>query len=323
MFSTPKPVTSGVRQGSVIGPLMFILYVSDLFNGMDRGTNLVQYADDVMLWRKIENADDHSQLQSDLDLLQRNVEEKGLPFNSLKTILLRFTRQRTPDASCYSMGSNTISPSKSGKWLGLTLDPVLLFNEHTDRMIEKAMSRTILLTNRLKGALRKSVGGCFSNFVLSIIRYGMPVYFRETADMDRKLWKPYHLLKLRLYSNRDIDVAALLKIPTPKILYEFDTLLLAFKFAIGSIRGGDLLFRSLPPKEGMTTRSATVLSQHPMALDTRSGSVGVSATKAWEKSFVMRVIRLWNLQESELYGHIAMKNFLSYRKRLRDLKFPS
>ena len=51
--SNPLPVLSGVPQGSILGPLLFVLFIDDISETASDGTNLVMYADDTKIWREI------------------------------------------------------------------------------------------------------------------------------------------------------------------------------------------------------------------------------------------------------------------------------
>ena len=68
--SAPRPVLSGVPQGTVLGPLFFLIYINDLSKGLSKGTKLKLFADDSLLYRTIETPADSKALQNDLDLLQ-------------------------------------------------------------------------------------------------------------------------------------------------------------------------------------------------------------------------------------------------------------
>ena len=59
-----KPVSSGVPQGSILGPVFFVMFINNLPQGLNSETNLALYADHTKLWRSIKN-------EFDIVLLQR------------------------------------------------------------------------------------------------------------------------------------------------------------------------------------------------------------------------------------------------------------
>ena len=67
--SNSLPVHSGVPQGSILGPLLFILFIDDISEKVSEGTNLVLYADDTKIWREITCENDQVILQKDIDNL--------------------------------------------------------------------------------------------------------------------------------------------------------------------------------------------------------------------------------------------------------------
>jgi len=61
-------VTSGVAQGSILGPLLFLIYIDDIVKvTLSEGSKLVLYADDIFLYRPIRTNDDYSALQHDIE----------------------------------------------------------------------------------------------------------------------------------------------------------------------------------------------------------------------------------------------------------------
>ena len=92
--SQDKRVLSGVPQGTVLGPLMFLLYINDI------NTNICSpiclFADDCILYRIIETPDDHQYLQSDLNSLIQWTMQWQMKLNPEKCITLRCTRSPTP-----------------------------------------------------------------------------------------------------------------------------------------------------------------------------------------------------------------------------------
>ena len=68
-YSTFKPVHSGVPQGSILGPLLFLLFINDIADDINSETRISQYADDTKLWRAMNSESDCEILQSDIDKL--------------------------------------------------------------------------------------------------------------------------------------------------------------------------------------------------------------------------------------------------------------
>ena len=88
--SSPCPVTSGVPQGSVIGPILFLVYINDLPDTVASKTRL--FADDTVIYNTSEN---HQSLQKDLDALQAWEKEWKMEFNPLKCECHDVTRHCT------------------------------------------------------------------------------------------------------------------------------------------------------------------------------------------------------------------------------------
>ena len=65
--SSWKPVLSGVPQGSVLGPVLFFIYINDLEDGVTG--NILKFADDTKLFRKVKEIGDKQKLQDDIDKL--------------------------------------------------------------------------------------------------------------------------------------------------------------------------------------------------------------------------------------------------------------
>ena len=86
------PVTSGVPQGSVLGPLLFLLYINDLPECVSSQSTIRLFADDSFLYRKIRSATDSIQLQHDLDQLAVWEQSWLMSFNPSKCQLLRITK---------------------------------------------------------------------------------------------------------------------------------------------------------------------------------------------------------------------------------------
>ena len=94
-------VTSSVLQGSVIGPLLFLAYVNEIWKNTESTIRL--FADDCVIYRKIINNEDMEKLQKDLDRLGEWMVENEMKINPSKSKAVCFTRTRVKDPINYSL----------------------------------------------------------------------------------------------------------------------------------------------------------------------------------------------------------------------------
>ena len=99
--SNEVPVTSGVPQGSVLGPLLFLLYINDLPENIQSQVRL--FADDTAIYLTVCNIQDGQVLQSDLDTLQQWERTWDMEFNPSKCQVLHITRAKKHIETNYSM----------------------------------------------------------------------------------------------------------------------------------------------------------------------------------------------------------------------------
>ena len=92
-------VESGVPQGTVLGPIMFLLYINDISVGISSSLRL--FADDCVLYRIIESDQDQHYLQSDLDLILNWSQIWQMQFNVKKCVTMRCTRSLHPRSLVY------------------------------------------------------------------------------------------------------------------------------------------------------------------------------------------------------------------------------
>ncbi|BHF66187.1 hypothetical protein SprV_0200920300 [Sparganum proliferum] len=97
--SAEVTVTSGVPQGSVLGPILFLIYIDDCIHGLD--CDIAMFADDIKLWTVIRNEDDEAKLQANLDRLEQWSGYWLLPFNVSKCNILRIGRTSSAHRQTY------------------------------------------------------------------------------------------------------------------------------------------------------------------------------------------------------------------------------
>ena len=137
--SNPVSVTSGVPQGSILGPLLFNIVMNSISKlPLSQNANLILYADDVLLYKPVDTAEDINQLQQDVDSILKWMSSQGLTANQSKTQLLPITRSRNALPIHISIGGHPITPSTSVKYLGVILSSDLSWSQHVSSVCKKA-----------------------------------------------------------------------------------------------------------------------------------------------------------------------------------------
>jgi hypothetical protein len=173
--SKTKRVISGVPQGTVLGPLLFILFINDIVRKIH--SNVVIYADDVMLSAPLYSTDSCILLQHDICLFQQWNSVWNLPFNISKCESMRITLPReTVSMSVppfrYSVGAEGIAQVSSIKYLGITLTDTLSFTDHIDNIVKKANSVLALLKRNFSQSPRGTRKRLYMSLVLPILESG-------------------------------------------------------------------------------------------------------------------------------------------------------
>ena len=143
--SSRSTVLSGVPQGSILGPILFVLFINDLPIGLSPGTEAMLYADDTKVWRTITSENDHAILQSDIDYLHMWSLMNKMNFHPQKCKVVSVANRPPPLLGIlpnvqyfYFLGDVILEYVDSEKDLGVDINPTLNFGLQHDRLIAKA-----------------------------------------------------------------------------------------------------------------------------------------------------------------------------------------
>ena len=129
--SDTAPVTSGVPQGTVLGPALFLIYINDIADNIS--SNIRLFADDCVLYRTINNTSDNTLLQEDLkDLskLEQWSNIRQMDFNVKKCAIMQFSFSTRKQKYDYKMKAETLKIVSHHPYLGVELSDNLKFNDH-------------------------------------------------------------------------------------------------------------------------------------------------------------------------------------------------
>ena len=140
------PVHSGVPQGSILCPLLFVIFINDIFKEIGEGTSIALYADDTKIWREILCDEDHVRLQNDIDRLHKWSIENKMKFHPSKCKVVSVTNKRLIDhlpfyEFHYSMDGNYLDYYESEKDLGVVINGKLNWTAQCRNLANQANKR--------------------------------------------------------------------------------------------------------------------------------------------------------------------------------------
>ena len=149
-MSDPVPVTSGVPQGPVLGPLMFLLYINDIKQNIN--SKIRFFADDCVLYRQINSKLDCLELQQDLQKLVDWSHTWQMSFNIDKCHILHAHRKKQLILHTYTMDNTPVTPVTHHPYLGIELQSDLRLTTHIQNTTNKAQKTLKMLKRNLKQA---------------------------------------------------------------------------------------------------------------------------------------------------------------------------
>ena len=194
--SDPAPVISGIPQGSVLGPLLFVIYINDLPEALN--SDSFMFADDTKLFRTITSKCDALVLQSDIDALQSWSNKWLLRFNSDKCHVLTLGKfENIRYTHRYKLNQHELEHVFEEKDLGVIIDSDLTFNEHISTKIKKA--------NAIVGLIRRT----FSFLDGPLFKKLYTTFVRPHLEYAQAVWSPHLLKYIRMIENVQIRATKL------------------------------------------------------------------------------------------------------------------
>jgi exonuclease III len=176
---------AGVPQGSILGPLLFLVFINDITLNIESNINL--FADDTSLMEIIENyVDSYAKLNRDLYRLSTWANKWLVTFNANKTVYIKISRKVnvTPKPILYLNGE-IIKEVSTHKHLGLTFNQTLTWSDHIKLLSSKAAQCVGLLRRICRDVPRECLEILYKYMIRPLLEYG-DVIFDGTADIHLK-----------------------------------------------------------------------------------------------------------------------------------------
>ena len=284
-------VKSGVPQGSILGPIMFLVYVNDMPD--DIACTAKMFADDTKVYNTIRVFEDCCKLQDDLNNLSLWSRKWLLSFNESKCVVVKL---KMAFHYMYTLNGHVLEQVKSQKDLGVTISDNLKSSDHIMGMVKKANQKIGMIRRCFSSLTKDKVLVLYRSIVRPILEYGSPVW-NPHLRKDVNLIESTQRRCLRL-CNENIVLSSL------EMRGHFTDLYEVYKYLNNLYKNGMTDMFSISPNQ---LRGHTAKLVKPFRHST-----------VRRKFFAERVINSWNTLPKSV---VAAPSLQSFKERLRGLLF--
>ena len=298
--STLGHVLSGIPQGSVLGPILFLIYINDILERIHSDGLL--FADDTKIFKCIKSRDDALSLQTDIDVLEQWSDTWLLKFNPDKCHVLTLGKfENTKYTHRYSIYGNELEHVFDEKDLGVKVDAALNFEDHMLEKIKKA--------NSIMGLIRRT----FSYLSCNLFKKLYVTFVRPHLEYAQAIWSPH--LKKHINSIENVQkratkyVDGLKDLDYPERLRKLELPTLKYRRARGDmieifkhfhVYDKSSISEKFQPKERISRKHDFQLHDHKA----KDGVRGIQ-----NNSFYYRSVRIWNNLPSKVVIAKDMNTF--------------
>jgi len=184
-------IENGMPQGSILSPLLFLIFINDFPQDTKNNIESSIFADDCAFWKEGRNINHISNiLQLHLDKISKWFNKWGLKLNTTKTVEIIFTKRRTLNIPKLKVSNMEINAVSHCKCLGLTFDKYLNLDKHISNLITKTTPIINLIRHlggQSWGANIKTQLQLYIALIKSKISYGSELFFSAAKQSLKKL----------------------------------------------------------------------------------------------------------------------------------------
>ncbi len=306
-----KSITAGVPQGSILGPIMFLIYINDLPEGLI--SNVKLYADDTSLFVSEKNPENATrELAEDLNRISEWSTKWKVKMNPDKTERLVISRKRHLHVTDLRMDDQTVKNVSEHKHLGLTIQSNGKWSSHIKETIAKAQRKVDILRSLMYKLDRPTLEKMYISFIRPILEYGN-IIWANCQEHEKKEIEDVQLDAARV-------VTGAVRGTSHEVIYkdcgwetlekrrERQQMCMLYKIVNGQVP--ETLSQILPMQ-----------IQDRLNYNLRQGHnlVGLrTRTNAFKNSFIPATIKLWNNLDVSVRNSITLSDF---KKKISGIKF--
>nr|CAD2193964.1 unnamed protein product [Meloidogyne enterolobii] len=294
---------SGVPQGSVLGPLLFLIFINDLPNDIPEKVGVKLYADDVKLYIAHKNGIEREQLNKALRTLEKWTELNGLEISPSKCFALYLGKNNMK--SEYIIHGLKVQETECIRDLGILIDSKISFNNHINMIIKNAYLKSSQIIRIIKSRNLNLLVNIYKTYIRPQLEYATEVWNPHMRYQIEKIEKIQKLFTKNIYKK-----CGLIKVPyedrltTCKLEKLIDRRKVAdLSTAFKIIKG----FTSLNSQRYFNLSNRSL--RRPLLLRTKK------YTNKTKNNFFHRVVNNWNKLPTEPFKINDPKKFRSLLKQ--------
>jgi hypothetical protein len=302
-------LASGVPQGSVLGPILFVLYINDMGDMFDDSVKSKYFADDAKLYSEIKSSADLENFQENLDRLSNWAESWQLNISINKCCVIDISvRNNLKSNYCNTVDTVEIDTVREIRDLGVIVDSKLTFASHIAKIVSTAKQRAALLFRAFVTREIKFLIIAYKSYILPILDYCSPIWsphyvhdILQLESVQRAYTKRIPGLQNMPYNAR-LKALNLISLELRRLHCD---LIFCYKLLTGLVGGS-------PADYGLT------LSNRKSRGNALKLTINISRIDARKHFFASRVCDPWNALPDDL---ILVNSVKCFKRQLFNFDF--
>jgi hypothetical protein len=308
--------TAGVPQGSILGPLLFLVFINDVTNNIESDIHL--FADDTSLMDIVDSQNHnatYARINRDLHRLSTWAAKWMVTFNAAKTVYLQISRKNNPAPKpILRLNGAIINEVQTHKHLGLTFNTTLTWTDHINQLVKKAARCIGLLKRISRDVPRQCIETLYKSMIRPIMEYADIIYDGSSDTCLKRLEDTQRQAALACTSaykhTRHVNLLDELGWSPLATRRKHHRMNVMFKIQHGLVPP---YLRNLCPP----------LTQNRTDYNLRTGmniTTPIQKTTTYQKSFFPQSIKDWNNLDVELRQAPSIENFKEKLKSTSNQK---